>query len=209
MNLRVACLREVDWRSMNLNFFIVFPPGVIDDYVSFDVMAAHSPNDESTAMLQRKLFQALPFVNSIDLSLILKTVQNVLSAASKTVQVMSLFTVITGGIVLIAAILAGRRTRIRESVLLRTLGASRRQISQILAVEYSLLATMATFAGALLAVMASYLLGHFVFEGDPYDMPWMLLWVGVLIVIGITVLLGMLLSRGIASRPPLEVLRSR
>ncbi|MBK1853989.1 ABC transporter permease [Verrucomicrobiaceae bacterium 5K15] len=207
--LRVASLREVDWRSMDLNFFIVFPPGSIDDYVSFNVMAAHSPSDESTAQLQQAMFKRLPFVNTIDLSLILKTVQSVLSAASKTVQIMALFTVVTGGIVLVASILAGRRIRIRESVLLRTLGASRKQISQILAVEYTLLAAMATLAGSSLALVASVLLGNLVFDGESYQVPWGLLFTSIAVVISITVALGMLLSRGIASRPPLQILRSQ
>jgi putative ABC transport system permease protein len=206
--LRIASLREVDWRSMNLNFFIVFPEGSIDEYVSFNVLAANSPNDEATAQLQQAMFKKLPFVNTIDLSLILKTVQSVLTTAGKTVQVMALFTVVTGAIVLIASLLAGRRVRIRESVLLRTLGASRRQISSILAVEYALLALMATLAGSLLALIASILLGRAVFEGDPYQIPWGLLALGVAAVVSATVVIGMLLSRGISSQPPLQILRN-
>ena len=206
--LRVASLREVDWRSMNLNFFIVFPKGSIDEYVSFNVLAANSPDDESTVELQQAVFKKLPFVNTIDLSLILRTVQSVLSTAGKTVQVMALFTVITGAIVLIASLLAGRRVRIGESVLLRTLGASRRQISSILAVEYALLAIMATLAGALLALSASLLLGRLVFEGEAYEVPWGLLISGIIVVVVTTVSIGMLLSRGISSQPPLQIIRN-
>lgn len=206
--LRVASLREVDWRSMNLNFFIVFPENSIDPYVSFNVLAAHSPTPETTANLQKSLFEQFPYVNSIDLSLILKTVQSVLTSAGQTIQMMAMFTVITGALVLIASILAGRRVRIRESVLLRTLGASRQQISRILATEYALLGSMATLAGASLALLASSLLGRLVFEGDPYEIPWLMLIStssGVMIT---TVILGMLLSRGIASQPPLQILRA-
>lgn len=208
MNVCVASLREVDWRSMNLNFFIVFPKGSIDPYVSFNVLAANSPNAEATANLQKSLFEEFPYVNSIDLSLILKTVQSVLTTAGQTIQVMAMFTVITGGIVLIASILAGRRVRIRESVLLRTLGASRQQISRILAVEYTLLALMATISGSALALTASILLGNLVFEGERYNIPWLTLAIGISSVIAITVTLGMLLSRGIASQPPLQILRA-
>ena len=206
--LRIASLREVDWRSMNLNFFIVFPSGSIDEYVSFNVLAANSPDDESTVKLQQAVFNKLPFVNTIDLSLILRTVQSVLTTAGKTVQIMALFTVVTGAIVLVASLLAGRRVRIRESVLLRTLGASRRQISSILAVEYALLAFMATVAGSLLALLASYLLGEAVFEGDPYEIPWGLLISGMAVVVSVTVAIGMLLSRGISNQPPLQILRN-
>ena len=206
--LIVASLREVEWQSMNLNFFIVFPKGAIDEYVSFNVAAANSPDDASTAKLQRAIFERLPFVNSIDLSLILRTVQSVLQAAGKAVQIMALFTIFTGAIVLVACILAGRRIRIRESILLRTLGATRAQISKILAVEYTLLGSMATLSGATLAVVASMLLGNKVFDGEPYVIPWLLLAEGVGAVVLITVILGMLLSRGVASQPPLQILRS-
>ena len=121
---------------------------------------------------------------------------------------MALFTIITGAIVLVACILAGRRIRIRESILLRTLGATRGQISKILAVEYTLLGSMATFSGAALALTASMLLGNKVFDGEPYVIPWLLLAEGVGAVVLITVILGMLLSRGVASQPPLQILRS-
>ena len=208
MKLRIASLREVDWRSMNLNFFIVFPSGVLEPYVSFDVLAAHSPDADATAQLQQAVFARLPYVNSIDLSLILTTVQSVLSAAGSTIQIMALFTVVTGAVVLIASLLAGRRIRIRESVLLRTLGATRQQISRILAVEYALLALMATLAGSSLAIAASILLGNLVFEGEPYQIPWLMLLAGTALVVGATVVIGMLLSRGIASQPPLQILRS-
>lgn len=207
-NVRVASLREVDWRSMNLNFFIVFPEGSIDPYVSFNVLAAHSPSPEATAHLQKSLFEQFPYVNSIDLSLILKTVQSVLTSAGQTIQMMAMFTVITGALVLVASILAGRRVRIRESVLLRTLGASRQQISRILAIEYALLGCMATVTGAGLALLASTLLGQLVFEGDPYKIPWLMLASTTSGVIITTVILGMLLSRGIASQPPLQILRA-
>lgn len=206
--LCVTSLREVDWRSMNLNFFMVFPEGALEPYVSYSVLAAHSPGDSHTAQLQKNIFRQYPYVNSIDVSLILKTVQSVLTTAGQTIQLMAVFTVITGALVLVASILAGRRIRIRESVLLRTLGASRRQISQILAVEYALLAVMATLSGALLALLASVLLGRFVFEGESYTMPWLLLLGSGAVVVSVTVSLGMLLSRGIAQQPPLQILRS-
>ena len=93
---------------MNLNFFIVFPEGSIDDYVSFNVLAAHSPDDESTAKLQQAMFRKLPFVNTIDISLILRTVQSILTAAGKTVQVMALFTVITGANRISGTVVGGR-----------------------------------------------------------------------------------------------------
>ncbi|NWK57252.1 ABC transporter permease [Verrucomicrobiaceae bacterium N1E253] len=212
VKVRVASLREVDWRSMNLNFFIVFPKGSIDPYVSFNVLAAHSPDADATAEFQQSVFEQLPYVNSIDVSLILTTVQSVLDTAASTIRIMAMFTVFTGGIVLIASILSGRRVRVRESALLRTLGASREQMARILAVEYALLGSMATLTGAVLALVASSLLGRLVFEGasegESYRIPWEMLALNSLSCICLIVLLGMLLSRGIAKQPPLQILRS-
>jgi putative ABC transport system permease protein len=208
VQLEIASLREVDWRSMDLNFFIVLPEGAVDYYVSFNILTAHSESAEARAELQQAMFEGWPSVSVIDLSLILKTVQSVVSAAGKTIQVMSLFTLVTGSIVLISALLSGRKVRIRETVLLRTLGASQGQIARILAIEYALLATLATVAGAGLAVLASSLLSLYLFDADMYELPWIMLCTASAAVIIITVILGMLLSRGIAKTPPMYALKS-
>ena len=90
---------------------------------------------------------------------------------------------------------------------MRTLGASQGQIAKILAIEYSLLAVLATVSGAVLSVLACVLLGWTVFDGEPYDFPWRLLLIGSAIVIVVTVSLGMLLSRGIAKVPPMQSIK--
>jgi putative ABC transport system permease protein len=208
VQLQITSLREVDWRSMDLNFFIVLPEGAVDDYVSFNILTAHSDSPEARAELQRVMFARWPSVSVIDLSLILKTVQSVLNTAGKAIQVMSLFTLITGSIVLISALLSGRKVRTRETVLLRTLGASQGQIARILAIEYALLATLATVSGAGLAALASSLLSQSLFDAEMYVFPWTLLFTAAVAVIIITVVLGMLLSRGIAKTPPMYALKS-
>ncbi|MFT5906160.1 MAG: putative ABC transport system permease protein, partial [Cryomorphaceae bacterium] len=96
VQLQITSLRAVDWRSMDLNFFIVLPEGAVDEYVSFNILTAYSDSPEARAELQRAMFANWPSVSVIDLSLILKTVQSVLNTAGKAIQVMSLFTLITG-----------------------------------------------------------------------------------------------------------------
>ena len=208
LELQITSLREVDWRSMNINFFIVLPEGAVDEYVSFHILTARSDSAEARASLQQEMFESWPSVSVIDLSLILKTVQSVLNAAGKAIQVMSLFTVITGSIVLISALLSGRKVRIKETLLLRTLGASQGQIARILAIEYLLLATLATLAGAGLASLATSLLSQNLFDADVYVFPWGQLLIGAVVVIAVTVTLGMLLSRGISKTPPMQALKS-
>ena len=207
IDLQITSLRKVDWGSMDMNFFIVLPKGAVDDYVAFNILTAHSQSPEDRAALQQAMFAEWPSVSVVDLSLILKTVQSVLNAAGKAIQGMALFTIITGSIVLISTLLSGRKIRTKEIVLLRTLGASQSQIARILAIEYTLLATLATTTGAGLAALASSLLSTQLFGNDTYDFPWSQLFIGVASVIIITITLGMLLSRGIAKTPPMHALK--
>src|SRR5205823_1603819 len=137
----------------------------------------------------------------------LQTLDAIISKISFAVQFMALFTVLTGLLVLAGAILTGRYQRMRESILLRTLGASRAQILQIQLVEYFCLGLMAALTGIVLAVAASWGLAafvfhlHFVFFATP-------LLIGLSLVLLLTLGTGMLMGRGIADRPPLELLRA-
>ncbi len=107
---------------------------------------------------------------------------------------------------LTSAVLTSRAQRIRESVLLRTLGASRAQIRQILVIEYLFLGTFATVPGLLLALLASWALATFLFEAV-FVPAWLPLVVPFLLVIALTVVPGMPGSRGVTTRPPLERLQ--
>jgi putative ABC transport system permease protein len=95
---------------------------------------------------------------------------------------------------------------LRETVLLRTLGATRRQLLQIQVVEYAILGALAAVVGGGLALAGNALLAHFVFRIAP-AVPVGLLAVSVVAVSVVTVLTGLLTSRGVANHPPLEVLR--
>ena len=150
--------------------------------------------------------QAFPNVSAIDLTLVLQTLDAILGKISFAVQFMALFTVLTGLLVLAGAILTGRYQRMRESILLRTLGASRKQILQIQLVEYFCLGLMAALTGIILAVAASWSLAVFVFHAAFVFFAVPLL-IGLLLVLVLTVGMGMLMGRGIANRPPLELLR--
>jgi putative ABC transport system permease protein len=105
-------------------------------------------------------------------------------------------------------VLISRYQRTRESVLLRTLGASRNQILRITVLEYALLGTLAALAGVLLAALASWALAFWVFE-TPF-VGASLLWLPALValVAGLTALIGGLNSRSVLSQPPLAVLRA-
>ncbi|MFQ5743641.1 MAG: ABC transporter permease, partial [Acidobacteriota bacterium] len=185
----VGSLRRVDWQRRPPNFLVVFPLGVLEEAPQFHVVVSRVESRQASADLQRQLVRRFPNVSVVDLDLVLQTVDSVLDEVSFVVQFMALFSIATGLLVLVAAILSSRFQRIREGVLLRTLGASRAQINKIMAVEYLLLGGLAALTGTILSVAAAWLLARHVFEIALTLRPLPLL-AAALAVSGLTVLIG-------------------
>ncbi|MDQ6624621.1 MAG: ABC transporter permease [Verrucomicrobiota bacterium] len=204
---RVASTRIVDWKRFQTNFFVLFPAGVLEAAPTMNVLVSRVPNAAESARLQNGIVAKFPNVAALDLTSVIQTVDAILSKVALVIRVMSLFTVGAGVIVLASTIWSGRYQRLKESILLRTLGASRSQIWQILCAEYVMLGVLASGTGIVLAVASSWALAHFVFKLDYAPSPWPLLIAGGA-VSGLTVTIGLLTSRGIGSTPPLEILRA-
>lgn len=202
----VASLRKVDWSRFSPNFFVVFPTGVLEDAPTFNVLATRAPSALAAGALQGDAVRRFPTVSAIDLSLVAATIQGIVDKATTAVRFLSAFTVGTGLLVLCAALFTGRYERVKEGVLLRTLGASRRQIVRILWVEYFCLGTLAAFTGILLAAAGSWALAVFVFKTTWSPAPGSMLAAWAMAV-GLTLLAGLSASRGVCNHPPLEVLR--
>ena len=203
----VGSLREVDWRRMSPNFFVVFPAGVLESAPKFHVVALRVADAAQSARVQQAVVREHPNVSAIDLAVIMQTIDGVYSKASFVVEFLALFTVITGGIVLAGAVLIGRSQRVRESVLLRTLGATKAQVNRILFAEYLALGTLGAAVGAVLAVSANWALAYFIFEVKWTSPSLLVLAGGWAIVSALTVTTGWLSNRGISDHPPLAVLR--
>ncbi len=203
----IGSLREVNWRRLQPSFYILFPSGVLEQAPQFHVLATRVSSSAQSAQLQRTAVQRFPNVSAIDLTLVLQTADNILSKVAFVIRFMALFSILTGLLVLAAAVITSRYQRLQESVLLRTLGGSRSQILKIMTLEYLFLGGLAGLTGLLLALAASWALAHFVFEATfiPALLPSALV---MLAVIAVTIILGMLNSRGMIDHPPLEVLRA-
>lgn len=203
----VGSLRKVEWDQFQPNFFVVFPTNALEGAPTFNVLVTRAPNAAASGKVQSDIVKEFPTVSAIDLSLIITTIKGIVDKATTAVRVLSIFTVGTGLLVLAAAIITGRYERVKEGVLLRTLGASRRQIYRILVVEYLCLGTLSAFAGILLAAAGNWALARFVFK-----LPWAPSPVAMIacwfIVAGLTVIIGLLASRGVCDHPPLEILRA-
>lgn len=203
----VASTRKVDWKRFQTNFFVVFPAGVLEAAPTFHVLVSRVSNSGESAKLQNAMVSKFANVSAIDLTSVIQTVDSILGKVALVIRVMSLFTVGAGLIVLASTIWSGRYQRLQESILLRTLGASRLQIWKILCAEYLLLGLFASVTGILLAVIASWGLARFVFK-LAYAPSLMPLLVAAAAVSGLTVAVGLIASRGVGSAPPLEILRA-
>ena len=204
---KIASTRDIDWKRFQTNFFVVFPAGVLENAPGFGVIVSRVPDAAASARLQSGIVAKFPNVSALDLTSVIQTVDSILSKVALVIRVMSLFTVGAGLVVLASTIWSGRYQRMKESILLRTLGASRAQIWQILCAEYLMLGVLASATAIVLAVGSSWALAHFVFKLEYAPSLWPLL-VAVVSVSGLTVAIGLLTSRGIGSTPPLEILRA-
>ena len=206
LRTKVTSVRAVEWRRLESNFFVVFPEGAIEAAPKTFVAALRTAKPEDSARIQREMVAAFPNVSAIDLALILQALDGIFSKVAFVIQFMALFTVLTGVIVLVGAVLNGRYQRVRETVLLRTLGATRRQLVQIQLVEYAILGVLAAVVGGVLSIGGNALVAHFVFKMTPATPPLLILG-AVATAAAVTVVTGLLTSRGVTDHPPLEILR--
>jgi len=202
----VGSFREVDWNRVQTNFRLVFPAGVIDKAPQFHVLMTRVPDETVSAGLQQAVVNRFPNISIIDLGLILSVLDDILNKIGFVIRFMGSFSILTGFVVLVSSVMISKYQRIRESVLLRTLGASRKHILAITALEYMFLGAIAAFTGVILALGSSWALAVFSFE-VPFVPDMVLMLILILGVTALTVLIGLANSRGITRRPPLEVLR--
>lgn len=206
MLTQIKSLRSVNYNRVQTNFLVVFPAGILEQAPQFYVDISRVPNNKVSASFQQTMVRNFPNISVIDLALILSVIDELLNKIGFVIQFMAAFSILTGIIVLIASVRISKYQRIQESVLLRTLGASRKQILAITALEYLFLGSLAAATGLILSLGASWALAKFTFDTvfTPHVLPVLGMFA---LVSGLTVIIGLLNSRGVLNKPPLEVLR--
>ncbi|MBS7566894.1 ABC transporter permease [Mucilaginibacter sp. Bleaf8] len=207
MTTVVASVRKVNWNQMGTNFRVLFPTGVLEEAPQFHVLLTHSKSAGQSAQYQEAVVRKYANVSAVDLGLVLTVLDEVLDKISYVIRFMSGFSIATGLIVLIASVRISKYQRIKESVLLRTLGGSRKQILWITAMEYLFLGTLSALTGIVLALAGSWMLAKYTFE-IPYNVNYAPAIMMFTITAVLTIVIGLLNSRGVLNRPPLEILRS-
>ncbi len=204
---RITSLRDVEWARFEPNFFVVFAPGVLEKAPQSLVILTRIESAPDRGVFQRRLAERFPNVTTLDLSSLQQTLEGLISRVVLAIRFMALFTMGTGALVLVGSLATSRFQRIREGALLRTLGATSGQVFRIVFAEYLSLGLMASAAALLLALVAAWAIARFLFDGDfaPALPPLAGL---ALVVTGLTVAIGLINSRDVLRRPPLEVLRA-
>ena len=203
---QLTSLRAVTWGRFEPNFFAVFATkGLVTAPKQFVTMAAVSA-DTTIARLQRQTVSRYPNVSSIDLSLVRRTVTEIIEKVSLAVRFLALFSLAMGVPVLFSAVAATRRDRLRESVLLKTLGATQSQIMRILLVEYALLGALGALAGMVLSFGGAWGLIHFVFKGSFSPAVGAAAAIAMLMM-GLAVTIGLATSRDVFRETPMAALR--
>lgn len=202
----VGSIRKVDWANLQLNFTIVFPAGVLENAPQFNVLTTYAATEKESAELQAKLVTKFPNVTVIDLRQVYTVVEDILDKVSWVINFMAIFSIFTGIIVLIGSVRTSKYQRIKESVLLRTLGATNKQIVKITAFEYLSLGIFGSLLGILLALFGSFLLAYFVFEEPfvPSWIPFLVFLPGISLLI---LVIGLSNIREVLKSSPLEILR--
>jgi len=206
MKTTIGSIRKVDWGSMQLNFSVVFPTGVLENAPQFNVLTTYVPNEASSANLQRDLVMKFPNITVLDLRQVYNIIQDILDKISWIINFMAFFSILTGIIVLIGSVRNSKYQRIKESVLLRTLGAKSKQILKITALEYVYLGMLGSLVGILLSLMSSQLLATLLFKEPfvPSAVPFLIFLPGITVLV---LIIGLSNIRSVLKSPPLEVLR--
>jgi putative ABC transport system permease protein len=206
MKVRIAGIRKVEWTNDPPNFIFVFPTGLLENAPQIYVATTRIDDQMQASKFQQQLVMLFPNVSLIDLRLVLSTVQELFNKLGLVVRFLALFSIITGLVVLAGAIINSKFARIKENVLLRTVGARKRHITQITIIEYAYIGFFSALTGVLLSLGSGWILATFFFE-ITFSVNVMELLVILMGVVSLSVLLGWLNLRSVLNTPPLQILR--
>ena len=204
VDARITSLRKVEWGSMRANFFVIINPQAMANAPATYMTAFHLP--PQGASLTSALARAFPNLTVIDVSGIIRQVQEVVDQVVTAVEFLFLFTLASGVLVLYAALMGSTSERTREAGLLRALGATRKQLAQAQRIEFVLVGGLAGVLAASGAALLGWALATYQFK-----FPWAFepgVWLAGIVVGAVCALIGGWLGlRSVLRQPPLQTLR--
>ena len=202
----VANLREIDWRSLRFDFAIIFAPGALDGAPFTHIAAINAPRSIEDAV-ERAATNGFPNISAIRVRETLETAARILDGVNWAVRGMAGLSILSGLIVLSGAIATGQRRRIYDSVVFKVLGASRRRIAVMFAVEFMLIGLATGVIATGIGLLVSWAVVEFLMHMD-----WVLLLreavLPVVLTLLVTVLLGTLSTWKVLAGRPMPYLRN-
>ena len=201
---KVTSLRKLEWGSMRANFFVIINPAAMEQTAQTYMTAFHLPQNSSG--LTNELARTYPNLSVIDVSGIIRQLQDVLDQVVTAVEFLFTFTLASGVLVLYAALMGSQDERTRESGLLRALGATRKQLARAQWIEFSLVGALAGVLAASGAAALGWALATYQFKFEWTFSP--MVWVAGLVVGAACAIFGGWLGlRNVLKQPPLQTLR--
>jgi putative ABC transport system permease protein len=201
---QVGSIREVDWQSLQPNFFVVFPQRTLETYPSTYMTSFFLPPEQKATLNQ--LIRQYPTVSVIELDVVIREIQGIIGRVGQAIELVLLVILLAGSLVLVAGVQASVDVRLRESALLRALGARSTRLVGALWIEFTTLGCLAGLLAVVGAEAAAWLL-----QTQALDLAYQpnpILWPAGVLVGGLTVgILGVLACRRAVQAPPLTVLR--
>ncbi|MDE2564654.1 MAG: FtsX-like permease family protein, partial [Burkholderiales bacterium] len=201
---RITSLRKVDWASMRVNFFVLFPRAEMDGLPVSYISAFRAPPQPG---FDNQLARDFPNITSIDVSATIAQLQRVLDQVIQAVQFLFGFTLAAGLVVLFAAVSATRESRSREFAIMRALGAGSRLLAQVQRAELLGVGALAGLLAGTAAVALGWALARYVFGFEWQPSPWVPL-AGSAAGAALALAAGWWGLREVLRRPVLQSLRS-
>lgn len=205
LSARVTSLRKVEWDSFKANFFVIASPGMLDAQPASWITSFHLPGGREEVV--NRLVERFPNVSVIDLTAIMGQVRRISDQVSRAVEFVFLFAIAAGLVVLFAAITTTQDERIFEGAVMRTLGASRRQMVLTQLAEFLAIGLLAGVVAAAGAVGLAIVLSERVL-GVPYEFDWLVPVAGLVAGGAGVAIAGLLGTRRAVNSPPLAAIRA-
>lgn len=168
---RISSLRQLSWDSMRVNFFVITPPGALDNFPTSDITSFHLPNQRQHFI--NELLQQFPNLTVIDVSALARQLQTTIDQVAHAIELVFGFALLAGLVVLYAALQASQDQRRYELALLRALGARHRQLRSALLAEFATLGGTAGLLAGLGASLISWAIAYFALQLDYLPSPLM------------------------------------
>ncbi len=204
ITVTISNLRTVAWDSFRPNFFLLVPPALLNGYPASYITSLYVPR--SRAHQLSALIKKFPNVTNIDVDALLQQVRRLIDRVNSVLEYIFLFAVLAGIVVLYAAIQTTQGERRQEVAILRTLGATRRQLSIGMVSEFVVMGVLAGGVGALAAMITGYAISEYLLS-IPYRLHISTWLVGVGAAVTVVTAAGILGTYRLWRTPPWHILR--